>query len=205
MDFAVKALILGLSTGMFCLGYCMPVVLPLFFGKQNLPGNTVNYMLVRFLSGRMAAYLIFGAAAGFAGREINQLIFRRISAGAMIVLAVLLIFNSVSQQKRGKKSCPAGKHTKKQEKMPFIMGMLTGLNVCPPFLLAASYVFRMGEVIKGMIFFSVFFVATSVYMLPLLFGRRLSGYAQIRWIANLTGVVSGIIFLFTGVTSFLYL
>jgi len=201
MDFAVKALILGLSTGMFCLGYCMPVALPLFFGKQNLPSKTVNYMLVQFLSGRMAAYLIFGAAAGFAGREISKLILRRISASAMIILALLLIFYSIWQQIERKKSCSTGKHLKKHGKIPVIMGMLIGLNVCPPLLLAASYVFQMGEVIKGVIFFFVFFIATSIYMLPLLFGRRLSGYAQIRWIANVTGFVSGIIFLFTGIVS----
>jgi len=51
-----QGFLLGLSTGVFCLGYCAPVLVPYVLAEAR-PQLGVNLGLVgQFLLGRLAAY-----------------------------------------------------------------------------------------------------------------------------------------------------
>jgi sulfite exporter TauE/SafE len=80
-----------------------------------------------------------------------------------------------------------------------VLGFLTGINPCPPFLLAMASVFEGADPLGGILLFVAFFVGTSLYMLPLAFVGLLSRYEQIREVARLTAIIVGSVFLLTGI------
>jgi sulfite exporter TauE/SafE len=47
-----------------------------------------------------------------------------------------------------------------------VFGLLTGVNICPPFLVALLDAVRAGGVVQGAWVFSAFFVGTSLILLP---------------------------------------
>ncbi|MCX7837385.1 MAG: sulfite exporter TauE/SafE family protein, partial [candidate division WOR-3 bacterium] len=49
------------------------------------------------------------------------------------------------------------------------LGFIMGINICPPFLLSLINVIEMAEIMKGILFFLLFFLATSIYFFPLIF------------------------------------
>lgn len=78
------------------------------------------------------------------------------------------------------------------------LGFLAGINLCPPFLLAVTTVFDAGGALKGMLFFPVFFVATGIYLLPLLFSGLASRFAVVRFAGRVAAVLAGAYFVFLG-------
>jgi hypothetical protein len=79
------------------------------------------------------------------------------------------------------------------------LGFLAGLNLCPPFLLAVTTVIDVGGALRGMLFFFVFFLATSVYLVPLLFSGFAARLGAVRVAARAASVVAGAYFLFLGI------
>src|SRR4030042_1680787 len=66
------------------------------------------------------------------------------------------------------------------------LGFLTGLNLCPPFLLAFTEAAKTGVLWRSVLFFAAFFVGTSVYILPLAIlglGRRVEALQYIGRLA----------------------
>ena len=83
-------------------------------------------------------------------------------------------------------------------KIPFILGLFMGFNLCPPFLLAFTDVFVSGEIYYGLTFFLVFFLVTSLFLLPLIFLGYLSAFYPMRKVAQLAALIIGIIYLLLG-------
>ena len=73
-----------------------------------------------------------------------------------------------------------------------------GLNVCPPFLMSAAYVLTLHSLLKGLVYFLLFFCATTVYMVPLLFAGLLGRMAEFRWAARIAALAVGVLFLVYG-------
>ena len=68
----LKALALGLSSGIFCLGYCYPILGPIMFSSEERRGwSRAAQSLGLFLAGRLIAYLIFGLLAGLLGQRVQ--------------------------------------------------------------------------------------------------------------------------------------
>jgi hypothetical protein len=82
--------------------------------------------------------------------------------------------------------------------LPLGMGFLTGLNVCPPFLMAAGYVFTLGRVWSGLAFFALYFVVTTVWLLPLVWVGAAARIGNVRWLAQLSALAAGLLFLWMG-------
>ena len=92
----MKALLLGLSTGPFCLGSCLSVLFPLICGGGRGPEGASPLaarlrLLGRFSLGRLVAYLGFGALAGWLGGQVQHPLLSRISGAGLILLSLLLI------------------------------------------------------------------------------------------------------------------
>jgi len=77
-----KALLLGLSTGLFCAGFCVPLVGPLLlsdepvrrppiFNPQSSVLRSASRVLL-FLAGRLVAYLLFGLVFGALGGILSR-------------------------------------------------------------------------------------------------------------------------------------
>ena len=68
----VRALSLGFSTGVFCLGFCYPILGPLLLSRRESTGGYAR-SLTLFLAGRLAAYLLFGLITGMVGGSMSGL------------------------------------------------------------------------------------------------------------------------------------
>lgn len=194
-DIMVEPLLAGFSAGLYCCASCVPVLAPVFAAEHRSAGATLRVWL-RFLFGRLAGYLLFGAAIGWLGERFDEAWLTRISAAAMIVLSLLLIFYAVGFQKPSWSFCAAG--TRRGQATPFLLGFLMGANACPPFLMSIAYVFTLHSMAKGIVYFLVFFCASSVYLIPLLFVGLLGRMKEFRWAARASALAVGVLFLVYG-------
>ena len=192
-----QGFLLGLSTGVFCLGYCAPVFVPYVLAEAR-PRLGVNLGLVgQFLLGRLAAYALFGLAAGYLGVWVGGSLPRWVIALSLVMLSLLLILYALAQNLPRPGVCRLVRgHS---ARMSPVLGFLTGINPCPPFLLATARVFEGADPLGGVLLFVAFFVGTSLYMLPLAFLGLLSRYEQIREVARLTAIIVGVVFLLMGI------
>lgn len=193
-----QGFLLGLSTGVFCLGYCAPVFVPYVLAEARPQLGMSLGLAGQFLLGRLAAYALFGLAAGYLGVWVGGSLPRWVIALSLMGLSLLLVLYALAQSLPRPGLCRFVKgHS---ARMPPVLGFLTGLNPCPPFLLAAARVLKGADPLGGVLLFVAFFAGTSLYMLPLAFVGLLSRYEQIREVARLTAIIVGVVFLLMGIS-----
>jgi sulfite exporter TauE/SafE len=159
---------LGLGTGPYCFMACAPFLVP-FLCAEGRPALADNLKtLARFLAGRFLAYLIFGAAAGALGAAVSGSVPPWLPAAALAMSALLMILCGAVQNFPRMSWCLAAGAWVTPQGVPFAMGFLTGINVCPPFLTGMVVVMALGSARGGAAFFAAFFGATSLYLLPVL-------------------------------------
>ncbi|MCP4545306.1 MAG: sulfite exporter TauE/SafE family protein [bacterium] len=195
-----KALLLGLSTGPFCLAFCLPVLFPLTCARGGAALARRARVLGEFSLGRLVAYLTFGGLVGLLGQKLDHPLVGRVSAAGLTALAVLLIAYGLVTSFPKSGLCHALGGRLPERRLPLAMGFLTGLNACPPFLLAVAYVFTLGRVGDGLLFFLIYFVITSLWLLPMVFLGGAARYERVRWLAQLSSLLAGLLFLWLGLT-----
>jgi len=190
-EIILQPILLGLSSGIFCLSYCFPFATPyLFFEERKLRDNFK--VVLKFIFGRLGGYLIFGAIFGYLGEKINNQLIDLLFFLSLAGLSVLLLLYSLGLVRKQKMFC-GGARLKKTT--PFLMGFLMGINVCPPFLMAINYVFLLHAFGQGILFFFLFFLGTTVYFLPLTFLGFLGKMKEFRIMAQASGILVGAMFL----------
>jgi len=205
LNTALKALSLGLSSGVFCLGFCYPILGPLVLSRRGstaarpLRGTALSLAL--FLGGRLAAYLLVGLATGLVGRRVQQvpLIQAVILPSLIMLLGVLLALYGLGVHLPHWRFCRWTRRLIEDRRFLLAAGFLAGINVCPPFLLAMSYTVGLGAVGPAVLFFAVFFLATSLHLLPFLLAPLLTRFDVVRKAARIAAVASGIWFLYLGI------
>ncbi len=70
----------------------------------------------------------------------------------MILLAIFIIFFALADVKL--KLCPAGLMRFVNKNIPFYLGFVMGLNICPPFLMGLSRTLEFGSVFSSVCVFS---------------------------------------------------
>ncbi|WP_415712688.1 sulfite exporter TauE/SafE family protein [Maridesulfovibrio sp.] len=193
---------LGLSTGMFCLGYCAPVLMGLMLSRDEagFHGNAVSLSI--FMGGRLMAYMLFGALSGLAGEFFasGSLVFSTALPIAEIILGGVMLGHSLGLHFPHWSVCHYVAGKTRGRSLMLVTGFLTGINVCPPFLLAVGAGLRTGSMLNGTLFFLLFFLATSLYMLPFLFTSLLSRFKDIRTAAKIVCGMTGAYFIYEGVS-----
>ena len=87
----MEAFILGLSNGGICLAYCAPVLVPCVMAGGGGAAASAG-VLLRFLCGRLAGYLIFGVAAWAVSASLLKDAYRAPVIGfAYMAIAVALV------------------------------------------------------------------------------------------------------------------
>ena len=81
----------------------------------------------------------------------------------------------------------------------FIVGFLLATNACPPLWLSVAYVFSLHDWLRGVAYFLVFFAATTVYLVPLLFVGGLGRWPEFRRVARLAAFAVGVLFFVHGI------
>lgn len=142
----MEAFLLGLASGATCLAYCAPVLVPLVLGEARGMARSLA-LVAQFLGGRLMGYLLFGFLAWEAGRLASAAgAHRGLAFGVTyVLLAVLLLLYGVF---RSAPACAGelpgirARLARWPAALPAGLGFLTGINICPPFLVAFAGAFR---------------------------------------------------------------
>jgi sulfite exporter TauE/SafE len=194
--------LLGLSTGPICMATCLPIVLP--FAVSEDGGTSVAqrwFFLARFMAGRLAAYVATGAITGLIASRLG-FAGSKIGIYAWMILSLLLIAYGLGAGVKHVGFCRLVTRSVAAHSFPYVLGFLTGMSLCPPFLLALSYVMeRSVNVMFAVVFFLSFFCATSIYVLPIGILGHLPRQDWLRLAGRCAAVVSGFFFLYQALFS----
>jgi hypothetical protein len=199
----VEGFLLGLANGASCLATCAPVLFPYLVGEGRSVRQSVLPVL-NFLAGRLTGYLIFAALAWEAGSWIRSaprsgLIFG-INYVAMAFVLGLYGFSSPAGAcgARGIGGVAAALTSRRPAALPALMGLLTGLSLCPPFLAAIAGATAQVALASSLLFFLSFFLATSLYVIPFPLAGLLGRAPAIRTTARLAAGIMAIYYGYRG-------
>jgi hypothetical protein len=204
MSVMVQGFLLGLANGASCLATCAPVLLP-YLVSEGRSVRSSTWPLLHFLGGRLIGYLAFAVFAWEAGRWIRDwagsgLIFGTIYA---VLACILMIYGfsapPVSCAASGLGGRLASWTGHWPWMMPGLMGLLTGLSLCPPFLAALAGATNQVTLVSSLLFFSAFFVATAVYLVPFPLAGLLGRSHAVRVTGRLAAGLMGGYYLYKGV------
>jgi sulfite exporter TauE/SafE len=177
-----EGFLLGLATGTTCLATCGPVYAPyLMQYGRTLPKSLLA--ILELSAGRFFSYLVVGAAAGLLGRQVHFEGKGLITAAGYCLFSIFLLVTAFRTHRRDN-CCPTGRWTGIIDR-PLVLGILSGINICPPFLLALTKAISGSGPAAGMTLFAAFFVGTSIWLLPIaafgLLGERKLFRSIARW------------------------
>lgn len=199
-ELMMQPILAGLSVGAFCLTYCFPFM-GVFFAAEERGTKKNFFILLEFLGGRLAGYLCFGFLVGYLGEKFDPQVLRFATDISLIILSFALLFYLFGLV-REKTFCGTPRWIKNRG--PAFMGFFMGINLCPPFLLSVTYVFSRQSALYGMFYFMLFFVASSLYFLPVMFVGLASRAKEFRTLARISGFMVSGIFLIYGFYSLLH-
>lgn len=164
----VQGFLLGVALSPTCLGVCLPLLAP-YFGAEARPAKENVLAFAWFLLGRFLGYAVIGLVAGWLG----QFVFvagassRILQGSVFLATGVLLLAYALVTSFPHWSWCQALHQRQVVSQTPLVLGLLTGLNICPPFLAALAEAGVSGGPVAGLLVFSSFFVGTSLILLPL--------------------------------------
>jgi hypothetical protein len=82
--------------------------------------------------------------------------------------------------------------------MPALLGLLTGLSLCPPFIAALAGATGQSSLFSSLLLFASFFTATSLYIIPFSFAGLLGRSQAVRITARLAAGIVGCYYLYSG-------
>jgi hypothetical protein len=191
-----EPLLLGFSSGLACLAACGPILLPWLAaaGASGGParGAGTPARLAGFLAGRLAGYLGFAVVAWALGLALP------LAGGPTVVLAAIvdvalgamLGVYAARPAPPAARCGPAGRW-RLRGLGPVAMGLLTGLNLCPPFVAATVRAAQAHSLAAALGFFTLFFAGTLVWFLPFLGVGAVRRFTAVPVVARFTaGVVA---------------
>jgi sulfite exporter TauE/SafE len=203
---AGEALVLGLATGPVCLASCGPVVLPWMLAQPE-GVRAHGRQLSVFLAARLAGYLVFATAAWFAGAALPRSWAGRswVFGGIELLLAVALIVYAAGWPRRRRAAkASSGELVQISDRQnerrlgAVALGFLTGINLCPPFLVAGVRAAEQASLIAALAFFVFFFVGTAVWFLPYLSLGLVRRAPAVVTVARMVAVLLACWYLFSG-------
>jgi len=201
LEILPRALFLGLSTGIFCLGTCAPVMAPFMLSEERSAYKDKLRPFLLFTAGRFLAYVLIGALAGWTGGLAGNALTRSLAGISLILLALLMVIYGLTTGFPQLRICTMITPYLRGIRAPFAAGLLMGVNLCPPFLIAAADVFVTGSAFGGAAFFMVFFAATTVFLVPFIFLGYLSYLPAVRAVGRLSSLIVGAMYFFMGLNS----
>lgn len=200
----LQGFLLGLASGTTCLATCAPVLIPLLLGEGKQTRQ--NWALLgQFLGGRLVGYLLFALFAWASGQLVLAAAGGARSplfGAAYVLLAAALLVYGLGKWPTvcaGSLTGLRARLARWPALLPLGLGLLTGLNLCPPFLLAFTGAADGRSLLNSLAFFALFFVGTSLYFLPLPFVGLLRRFDVLRTVGRLAAVVVAVYYLFTGI------
>jgi len=194
---------LGLSTGTYCLTACAPILVPYMLTDQRAGWKGNALLLAEFMGGRLAAYLLFGFAAGLTGAKLIGHLPSWTMHAALLVSGLLMLSYLFVKAAPGSKLCAVAWVSKGIKRLPFALGFALGINLCPPFVAGLVRVLALGSAYLGTLYFAAFFVGTSLYLVPLALAAPLLSHKRLQFIGALSGALAGLWFTASGIVGLL--
>ena len=205
-----EALVLGLASGPACVASCGPVLVPSLLAERAGLRLHSRY-LSAFLATRLLGYLAFAAVAWELGALVSLPSRLRLEIFAVVHLALagVLLRYAYSVGQACTHSCArselvtiggAGNH-----RVPgaAVLGFLTGVSLCPPFVAAGVRAAEAPSVAAAMLFFAVFFLGTSVWFVPFAGLGWVRRNEAVTTVARMAMVLIGLYYLFAGLATLL--
>jgi hypothetical protein len=172
------ALALGLASGPACLAACGPVLVPsLLAGQAGFLPNLRTIAV--FLGTRLLGYLLFARVAWEIGALASMLIkpHPQLVGMVYVLMAGVLAWYAYAVRRNCAGDCSTSKlvtiggtvddtGTARTAGVA-MLGFLTGLNFCPPFVVAGIRAAELGSLSGALLFFAVFFAGTSIWFVPI--------------------------------------
>ena len=195
-----EGILLGLSTGIYCVGACLVFFMPylLVEGAGKVSENLKK--VSSFMLGRLIAYIAFALIMSFIGMSYQNMFTARFSYICLILASLLMLVYSLTHNFKNSEFCSYIVKGFSMMRVPFFLGLFTGLNPCPPFLVGTARLWTLHNILGGVILFIAFFLGTSVYMIPLVFVSYLNRSERIKHIGLMVALLSSLWFLFVGIS-----
>jgi len=203
----MQGFFLGLANGTSCLALCAPVLIPFLLSE----GKDVRHNLAtmgKFLGGRLLGYLLFGLLAWAVGGLLLEAGGAQalLIGGTYIGLSVLLLVAVFRKRKAAPGACAAAEAQARFRRWPALipvgMGLMAGLKVCPPLLLAFTDAASSGTLGGSLLLFATFFLGTSLYFLPLPLLGAFTRMPDLRIVGRFAAVIVALYYLVSGVLLF---
>ncbi len=191
----MRGLLLGFANGTVCLAYCAPVLVPYLLGEGTSWRRNALTVL-QFLSGRLAGYLVFAVGAWLTGSFLlSDAVLRELLIGvADVGLGGLLLLSTLRKpHERCAANAAHGLLDTVRRRwpglLPICFGLLTGVNLCPPFVLIFTEAANTPDLLHSIGFFWMFFLGTSLYFLPLPLLGILKHHAALQTVGKLSALL----------------
>ncbi|HPD18817.1 MAG TPA: sulfite exporter TauE/SafE family protein [Candidatus Goldiibacteriota bacterium] len=194
----VSGFLVGLSSGMSCLGICSPYLIPFLLSEERNVKQNV-FVILEFLSGRFVAYFFMGLISGIAGVALSELSISGKIIGALMAITGIMLFLYSSGITNLIKIHPLRKIS---IRIPFSAGLVSGLNICPPFVTAVTYAMSFHNVIVSITYFLFFFLGTAVYLTPFAFSGLISRFETARNAGRISGILISVFVIINGILIF---
>lgn len=193
---------LGLSTGAVCFASCAPFLVPYLMLDTRAKLKQNAALFIQFLAGRFLAYLLFGLFAGGLGFSLKPHLSGKIPAVTVMIAAGLMIFFALYRSFPENPFCRLAFGKRNVAHVPFLFGFLLGLNFCPPFLLGMARLIEIGSFFGGAVFFSGFFLSSTLYLLPLFAVAPFFPAERLRSVGTTVSLIVGGAYFVSGALSF---
>ncbi len=195
----VKPVVAGLSTGAFCMSTCFPLLAAFMASEERTSRKNLGLILY-FLAGRFLGYMLFALLFGLLGQRLRSPVISLIADASLILVSLVMILQIFGILRRNIPACAAAGAGNKPANTPthwkaVLMGFLMGVNICPPFLLSLSYVVSLRDVLQSLLYFTIFFLVSSLYFLPMVFVGMLAKIKEIQRVARLSGMITAVLFI----------
>lgn len=201
--YVFEPLLLGLSTGPLCFGYCAPVLIPFLVSEQQRFIRTIHLMSL-FLLGRLTGYLVIGLFSGVLGSTLTERHLQDFSSIATVSMGLLLLMFGIVKNFPTLEICKILQFKKSSAFSMLVLGSLTGVNLCPPFIAAITGAVGTGTILNAVGYFLFFFLGTSFFLLPIWATGVFSRFHEIRNVARVCVLLSGIWLIVKGSSLLMY-
>ncbi|HNW43371.1 MAG TPA: sulfite exporter TauE/SafE family protein [Elusimicrobiales bacterium] len=167
----LEGALLGLSTGLYCLTACLPLLAPYLMSEGKTLWKENLKILLQFLGGRLAAYLLFAVLASLAGQAGKYALPAWLLPASTAACGLTMVLLACFRISSGASACLLKKDLNPYfKRLPMAMGFITGINVCPPFAAGLLRLLELADIPKGLAYFTGFFCATSLFVSPVMLG-----------------------------------
>jgi hypothetical protein len=201
-----EAFLLGLASGPACVASCGPVVVPSLLAEGAGWRLNARY-LSSFLGTRFLGYLLFAAIAWELGALVSPppAVRTLMYGGIHVLLGVALLWYAWSIGRGCAHACAGsglvniGRVGKHGVSGAAVLGFLTGVSLCPPFVAAGLRAAQLGSIAAALLFFAVFFVATTLWFVPFVGMGCVRRNASVIFVARIAMVLVALYYLLAGI------